>query len=802
MNSARQVDTIAAHLTSFHQLFGLVTDQGTINRIEIPLFQRDYAQGRRTPDIERVRSRLIAVVCAALQSDAKPIELDFVYGDVDQQGTLVPLDGQQRLTLLFLLHCYLAWHVDGIQADQQPWARFSYATRPGARKFCAFLTCCRPDFTQGEAAEGRLSAWLVDQADYLPTWGYDPTIQSMLVVLECLDDWFSENPVDFLAAWNKLTVAQPPAVRFHLLAMAAGNKTDAQYIKMNSRGKPLTHFENFKVEFEELVKAVHPDRAADIARKLDTAWSDILWPYRGDDNLIDDEFMRYFRFVTEVCAWKNTVPLPSDGRADDLAYLTELAEGVYRQGQAGASDSLGFLVHAFDTWQGHDIQGQYIKGEFEHILTTDRDQAQGPRLFSFRSFEKEGVDLFHACCRHYGSRAWDLADTLLLYAVLLVRRAPAIDDVMSRLRVLRNLIEASGNEIRAENMKALLDDVAVILAGDIARVGLFNQVQKQNELDKAVMLQAKPRLRTALYRLEDHDLLRGGLTAFDLDDTASFQARAVAFLKAFDKSAYSGDAPWLEVTGALLAQGDYSTSKMRPSGYVSAEFGSPGNDEPWRALFRGKARIQTHPMRDPLMRLLDTISSGISLHGAIDRYLNARETLKDWRYYLVKYPTMRRGAAGRYVFSHSRYEACMLERRERMSSYYYDPYLWAALEASGIGADRVTNPDLPTAAWPKAYYGYETEPRRLRLKGIGIRLRSVDAGWEVSHLPTAPARQAIWQQAVTAVVGIAGVTRCQQDDRIVLKTVDQNGVDAVDRIAVAATLLRALMSRYCAGTAF
>ena len=38
----------------------------------------------------------------------EPVTLDFVYGDIDANGVMTPLDGQQRLTTLFLLHWYAA----------------------------------------------------------------------------------------------------------------------------------------------------------------------------------------------------------------------------------------------------------------------------------------------------------------------------------------------------------------------------------------------------------------------------------------------------------------------------------------------------------------------------------------------------------------------------------------------------------------------------------------------------------------------------------------------------------------------
>lgn len=63
--------------------------------------------------------------------------LDFVYGEV-ADGTLRPLDGQQRLTTLFLLHWYVASRTGHLNAEDG-WTNFTYATRPGARRFCERL---------------------------------------------------------------------------------------------------------------------------------------------------------------------------------------------------------------------------------------------------------------------------------------------------------------------------------------------------------------------------------------------------------------------------------------------------------------------------------------------------------------------------------------------------------------------------------------------------------------------------------------------------------------------------------------
>ena len=111
-----------------------------------------------------------------------------------------------------------------------------------------------------------------------------------------------------------MTDPDNPAIWFLLLPLsglgsAAGEdmRPEDLYIKMNSRGKPLTEFENFKAHFEKTIQ--WSPRSDEFALKVDTDWSDLLWHLRGDDDLIDDEFLRYVEFITEICEWR-------DGRTD------------------------------------------------------------------------------------------------------------------------------------------------------------------------------------------------------------------------------------------------------------------------------------------------------------------------------------------------------------------------------------------------------------------------------------------------------------------------------------------------------
>jgi hypothetical protein len=750
---------------SFAQLFGhKISDKTVIDRIEIPMIQRDYAQGRKEANVERIRDNFLATLVAAVMPGGKAISLDFVYGNVEN-GAFYPLDGQQRLTTLFLLHWYLAWRAKE-PIDEKTWTKFTYATRPGARQFCTGLAKFQPS-SEAEC----LSDYLIDQDWYLYPWQHDPTIQSMLVMLDAIHGRLNnKTDEECRNAWKRLIDSEEPAISFHVLSMKSIGLTDDLYIKMNSRGKPLTDFENFKAHFEEMLRTTHPVTAAThFAEQVDTTWSNILWVYRGEDNLIDDEFIRYFRFITEISAWRSGVLFGDNMRIDDLS------EAVYKENDS-ASEHLEFLFNALDVWEDKNI-----KVIFESVFAATTDGKDTP-LILFNAFDnvpenESPVDLFAACCRLYGQTQWTLSHTLLLYAVLL-SLIHKKGNLARQMRILRNLIEASDDRIRKENMQKLLADVKhIIVDGSIESISAFHPEQVKNENEKIQLLDKQPALKDTLCKLEDHILLRGCLAAFDLKpstDPTIFIKRADTFSRLF-----SNPDCWKELTGALLAMGDYSYSWDRWGGYRGHQFGVIKNNLPWRELLKNNKKINLGNALNSLLDQVVAADNEIACLQEIQRnFIQNREASKkmDWRYYLVKYPDMRIGKSGRYVISPCGYGICMLDNLS-MRGYYRDPYLYAIWRASGLG-------DVLADPWPW-FSGYETVPRRMILKNSGVNIQSVDQGWQIFGVPTDPALK----DSFDKVFDNYGIGK-----DLVLIIPQNNNIDMIDRVELGAPLLKDLVN--------
>ena len=290
-----------------------------VQQIVIPIIQRDYAQGRVNPEVGRVRSRFLDSLYSAVTRE--PITLDFVYGDIDtENGVMTPLDGQQRLTTLYLLHWYAA-KKDNIPLEAYKFlSQFSYKTRYSARYFCEELIKFTPSF------QIPLSEEIIDQAWFPLDWKKDPTISSMLVMLDAIQEKFDDVP----DLWDRLV--NQDAITFYFLPIKDMGLTDELYIKMNSRGKPLTTFEHFKAELERCIRSIDETTSKRIMGKIDREWTDLLWQYRDsgsgtlDDVVTDDEFLRYFHFICDVICYQDGES-PQGKSADEFDMLTEYFSG-------------------------------------------------------------------------------------------------------------------------------------------------------------------------------------------------------------------------------------------------------------------------------------------------------------------------------------------------------------------------------------------------------------------------------------------------------------------------------------------
>lgn len=271
--------------------------------IRIPEIQRSYAQGRKNLHSSEIRENFIQALHDTFIQGTQ-IHLDFIYG-YGEEKFFIPLDGQQRLTTLFLLHRFLArsnqayesfadlFVIDGRKSS------FWYETRITSTEFCHFLV--KKDIFSFNMSNGQrlpLKESIQNHPEFIDAWQYDPTVQGMLNMLETMDSIFKENPEQLSSWFDRLVNKNEAMITFYVYDLHTTNENnntyivpaEEMYIKMNSRGLPLTEYENFKAS---LLEYNFPDEKCDyegveqnfkqyFSTKLDNAWIDVFWKMRNN----------------------------------------------------------------------------------------------------------------------------------------------------------------------------------------------------------------------------------------------------------------------------------------------------------------------------------------------------------------------------------------------------------------------------------------------------------------------------------------------------------------------------------------
>ncbi|SDX55063.1 Protein of unknown function DUF262 [Lutibacter oricola] len=646
--------------TTFSNIFDKeLNEEKVISKIEVPIIQRDYAQGRTSKAVSRIRNGFINAIHIALTGTEKDaIKLDFVYGNIEDEK-LIPLDGQQRLTTLFLVHWYIAKNENVATEEQEFLKNFTYKTRFSSQHFCDSLVNCEPDYSCES-----LSAWIIDQNWFMYSWEQDPTISGMLVMLDEIHSKFKKES----NLWQKLTHKEIKPVSFYFLALEDMGLSDSLYVKMNSRGKPLTPFEHFKADFEKVIKEVSIDLYDEFIKKVDINWVDMLWKYRGDDDLIDDEFMRYYRFVTEIICYTQKIDMVEND--------FDLANKVYGVENENAKTNLKILFRSFDCWS----EMANIEEFFNTIFSGVDYEENKVRNYS------DTTDLFLLCCNNYGKtsgkrRAFTLNNTILLYAVLqylLNKDEISESEFTERIRIVRNLVLNSPDEIRETRMDALLSDTFnIIVNGEVqTKSGGFSGVQKNEEINKIEWRKNNIELVEDLNQLEDHNLLQGNIAIIGLEDVNLFKNRAQNFIGLFNN-----EIEYLKISNALLALGDYSQNIT-----WRCLFGNK-TDSSWEELFKvSQKKWFFERTQKVVLELLDAIKGNFNtyLENVVTSFLSNEEVEKDWRYYFLKYPAMRSGNSGVFWWrqdgeriKENQYEIFMMNTALSLNGRHWDPFLYA-----------------------------------------------------------------------------------------------------------------------------
>lgn len=619
-------------------------------RVEVPLIQRDYAQGRESQ--KDVRNDFLGALHGALTLPAGdsrlPLNLDFVYGSMEAGTALrfLPLDGQQRLTTLFLLHWYLAWR-DSRLPDFKAvfWdgrhSRFTYRVRPSSTEFFDALVRFVPAGSPDAAPSVR--RMLEDESWFFLHWRLDPTIQAILTMLDAIHGRFRASE----GLYSRLVDEQNPSITFHLLPLDHFGLSDDLYIKMNARGKPLTAFETFKARFEELLKELFPTGTRRIEgaelpvpvffeRRMDTQWTDFFWSHQAPT--FDDAAMNLMWALIRVSLDPANARFTVDTTA--LGWSIEPSFTTFHDRGWLTSRFADHLMDLLEAWSagGGSLAPQLSSTDYFDEAEFFRRAIASPSSLTYFQLVQFAGFVFYL--RHH-------------------RGAMQADALQEWMRVIRNLAANSEIERPEEFGRTLAGLEKLVPDGNrilqrFAEPGIdipgFSPQQVREEALKATLILSRPGWKPRIQAAEAHGYFEGqvefllkfsGVLDRWLDDSsagwsdfedAEYQRKfSEYFAKASAVFAAGGliDFGAYRWERALLAKGDYLLQR----GLNRSLLKDGERDASWKRLLRGsfKSDQSLEQKRQYVRELLDEIDVGKGVKESLDAVLTRPLSVEPWR---------------------------------------------------------------------------------------------------------------------------------------------------------------------------
>ena len=698
--------------------------------VVIPQLQRDYAQGR--DEAKELRVRFLSQILHVLRGEGR-LNLDFVYGYdkallPNHHPIFYPLDGQQRLTTLWLLHWYLLPSKPA--AEEREWLlRFSYRTRSSSTRFCQLLV---------EHAAVDVAA-IKDQPWYRQSYNADATIAAMLGTLRTIKELVA--PEERVALWERL--CHQRALTFDVIDIKGEEfrLTDELYIKMNARGKPLTSFECYKADLTQALRKLDnlgkpwPYKKGQLsyadyfAFKVDNEWLDLF--YHGKIDGLDERMYGFIQNIAKLCFFLT----PENAEKNVNAFTYSDSVNVFL-----IPDNARRLISILDLFERIQAK-QPLRAFFATLTPSIRFLEEGE--------DPAPVDLFRESCDKKASVKNLVLLLALSHYMEKYQLVEATEELQDYLRVLRNLLWGVRqldkmryeSNVRINSLltywswieslasrKQVLD--AVKSSGEVFLKK--KKEKKEGKLHQRVDFILKyPELKPLIGELEDHPLLAGQLGIFNLaQDANEFKRQAEAFKQIFDPAFCAReDADQLIIRALVASRYPGVQGKNVWRGYRETWFF--GGNGYWSTVLSIKEYDQPK-QRNAIRQLLSQFAGGTGdtkerLQRIIDAYLGSEDAKqRGWRYYFVKYPEFysgkinffardnRKETADAYVDSLKSFS------RNPLNGYHANAYVQVVWRLVGEGN---------THCRPEWVQGVKDS--RLHLVRSGIYIGHTPEGWRI-----------------------------------------------------------------------
>jgi hypothetical protein len=680
---------------SIHTFWDLIKT----HRIEIPIIQRDYAQGRNTNETKDIRTGFVNELHKALCENGETLHLNFIYGKIkgiqnaqqlsnnkaavrnmlnavksysqtldlnidfkliEQQSntdgthytSFIPLDGQQRLTTLYLLHWYLLKRLNKLNELKQL-NNFSYKIRPSSKDFCEALIT--NDFT---IKSDTLSEQIKDSNWYFLHWSKDPTVKGMLNMLDTIHATFQDKK-SLKTYWSNLKKGQ---IRFEFLDLDNFSLTDELYIKMNARGKHLTPFENFKAWLMEYVVENNITIAIENwERHFDITWADLFWNNKGDNEFtIDQAYLNFFRNMFQIFYVQQNPITYGKAAKDQTEEEKGIIENIRKVAVNKLNDNYVFVSNQF-----YEDLTVLTKTNIDLIFEIIHFLADKSNGINQIKKDLAAIDFFNndrSLFKAFVNGSMSYPDKVRFYGMMLYLLKHKDDDYsktafVSWMRVVRNLVENTtidsivtfaraidGIVKLSEKSNAIYSDI------DVIKNSRFSDTQIKEEVLKIKLINETVITEDSFLEFENHAYFRGKVNFLlnmleeDEEEKAEeFETLGSKAAAIFNyKLKEGGDTEYLLERAMLTIdyekeEDDIPTSYLRHFRQNRWSFVKMANNRSKRISTWRNDFLPNCVEYDYFHAILNAINKGDEINGLRYEIENHQLSPNDWRYHIVNH---------------------------------------------------------------------------------------------------------------------------------------------------------------------
>ncbi len=553
----------------------------------IPMLQRDYVQG--------LDEGIITPFLESLMDTAKDTDLNYIYG-YDESDGFIPVDGQQRLITLWLLHLYVASAAK--RADE-----FKVKLSFQSREYAKYFASCLKEHIGGCLSCKEIEDTIEDAPWFIKSWKSSKTVCAMLRTLYYIHRCAQGK--DMAALWERLKSGSP-GISFSFLNMGGYSGLDDDiYLKMNGRGRALSVYENLKSWIDN-------GADADWKRCIDNDWAELFWRNRhrkdgkAENIETDDEALHCFcnllilYWARKEAALEESIKEHEGALREylDLNNKADIKSVLFERLSKGVLPSLIWLERL-----------RLVNGEFrcfacdalngicarESFINSQIGSAEDSR-YLYTGSDADNT-LIYDLLLSGGSFGRTLP---LLYAVICLLNDLSDDEVIyRRLRTIRNLV--LNTRIDSSNFARILSDIKAFAgSGDLCVLYSFNgeQIAEERIKNKTEYEDIYP----LMGEIENSRIFRGAIRFLLLDGEGKEDMQAFS-VKADNAAKYFNDGGVCEeykLESKLLRR--YISLLDDDDSWYAVTFDSEGDS--WRKHLLDKRLLR---QTDALLRMDDAL---------------------------------------------------------------------------------------------------------------------------------------------------------------------------------------------------